>query len=42
VLVNGEIVMQDRTPTRHDEKQILTNARLANRDLVERISKLSF
>jgi 5-methylthioadenosine/S-adenosylhomocysteine deaminase len=42
VLVNGEIVMQDRAPTRHDEKQILTNARLANRDLVERISKLSF
>jgi 5-methylthioadenosine/S-adenosylhomocysteine deaminase len=42
VIVNGDIVMQDRTLTRQDEKQILTNARLANRDLVERISKLSF
>jgi 5-methylthioadenosine/S-adenosylhomocysteine deaminase len=42
VIVNGEIVMQDRTLTRHDEKQILTNARLANRDLMERVSKLSF
>jgi 5-methylthioadenosine/S-adenosylhomocysteine deaminase len=42
VIVNGEIVMQDRALTRHDEKQILTNARLANRDLMERVSKLSF
>jgi 5-methylthioadenosine/S-adenosylhomocysteine deaminase len=42
VIVNGEIVMQDRTLARHDEKQILTNAHLANRDLVERVSKLSF
>jgi 5-methylthioadenosine/S-adenosylhomocysteine deaminase len=42
VIVNGEIVMQDRALTRHDERQILTNARLANRDLMERVSKLSF
>jgi 5-methylthioadenosine/S-adenosylhomocysteine deaminase len=42
VIVNGEIVMQDRTLARHDEKQILANARLANRDLMERVSKLSF
>jgi 5-methylthioadenosine/S-adenosylhomocysteine deaminase len=41
VIVNGEIVMQDRTLARQDEKQILTNARLANRDLMERVSKLS-
>jgi 5-methylthioadenosine/S-adenosylhomocysteine deaminase len=42
VVVNGEIVMQDRALTRHDENQILTNARLANRDLMERVSKLAF
>jgi 5-methylthioadenosine/S-adenosylhomocysteine deaminase len=42
VIVNGEIVMQDRTLARHDEKQVLTNARLANRDLMQRVSKLSF
>jgi 5-methylthioadenosine/S-adenosylhomocysteine deaminase len=42
VIVNGEIVMQDRALTRHDERQILTNARLANRDLMERVSKFSF
>ena len=42
VIANGDIVMQDHTLARHDEKQILTNARLANQDLVERVSKLSF
>jgi 5-methylthioadenosine/S-adenosylhomocysteine deaminase len=42
VMVNGEILMRDRKLTRHDEKQILANARQANRDLMERVSKLSF
>jgi 5-methylthioadenosine/S-adenosylhomocysteine deaminase len=42
VMVSGEILMQDRKLMRHDEKQILADARQANRDLMERISKLSF
>ena len=42
VMVSGEILMQDRKLTRHDEKQILANARQANRNLMERVSKLSF
>ena len=42
VMMNGEILMRDRKLTRHDEKQILANARQANRDLMERVSKLSF
>jgi 5-methylthioadenosine/S-adenosylhomocysteine deaminase len=42
VMVSGEILMQDRKLLRRDEKQILADARLANRDLMERVSKLSF
>jgi 5-methylthioadenosine/S-adenosylhomocysteine deaminase len=42
VMVSGEILMQGRKLTRHDEKQILADARQANRDLMERVSKLSF
>jgi len=42
VMVSGEILMQDRKLLRHDEKQILADARQANRDLMERVTKLSF
>jgi 5-methylthioadenosine/S-adenosylhomocysteine deaminase len=42
VMISGEILMQDRKLTRHDEKQILADARQANWDLRERVSKLSF
>jgi len=42
VMVSGEILMQDRKLLRRDEKQILADARLANRYLMERVSKLSF
>jgi 5-methylthioadenosine/S-adenosylhomocysteine deaminase len=42
VMVSGEILMQDRKLLWRDEKQILADARLANRDLMERVTKLSF
>jgi 5-methylthioadenosine/S-adenosylhomocysteine deaminase len=42
VIANGEILLQDRMLVRHDEKRILTDARQANRDLMGRVSKLSF
>jgi 5-methylthioadenosine/S-adenosylhomocysteine deaminase len=42
VMVDGEIVMQDRRLVRHDEQRLLSDARLANRDLMERLSALSF
>jgi 5-methylthioadenosine/S-adenosylhomocysteine deaminase len=42
VMVNGEIVMQDRRLVRHDVQRLLSDARLANRDLMERLSALSF
>jgi 5-methylthioadenosine/S-adenosylhomocysteine deaminase len=42
VMVSGEILMQDRKLLRRDEKQILADARQANRDLMERVAKLSF
>jgi 5-methylthioadenosine/S-adenosylhomocysteine deaminase len=42
VIVNGDIVMQDRTLARHDEKQILADARRANQDLIKRVAGLSF
>src|SRR6266508_4908291 len=42
VMVSGEILMQDRKLLRRDEKQILADARQANRDLMERVNKLSF
>jgi 5-methylthioadenosine/S-adenosylhomocysteine deaminase len=41
VMVNGEILMQDRKLLRYDEKQILADARRANRDLTKRVNKLS-
>ena len=42
VMVNGEILMRDRQLQRIDERQILTDAKLAHRDLMERVSQLSF
>ena len=42
VIVNGEILMRDRRLTRLDEKKILADARVANRDLMERLNQLSF
>lgn len=42
VMVNGEILMQDRRLVRHEEQRLLSDARLANRDLMERLSALSF
>jgi len=41
-MVSGEILMQDRKLLRRDEKQILADARQANRDLMKRVTKLSF
>ncbi|HYA28733.1 MAG TPA: amidohydrolase family protein, partial [Acidobacteriota bacterium] len=42
VIVNGEIVMRDRQLTRLDEAQLIAEAKAANRDLMERVSGLSF
>jgi len=42
VIVNGEIVMRDRQFTRLEEPKILADAEAANRDLMERVSGLSF
>jgi len=41
VLVNGEVLMKDRTLTRLDEKKVLAEAKVANRDLMERVHSLS-
>src|SRR3990170_9034729 len=41
VIVDGEIVMRDRRLTRLDDKQILADAKIANRDLLERVNRLS-
>jgi 5-methylthioadenosine/S-adenosylhomocysteine deaminase len=41
VLVNGEVLMRDRGLTRLDERKILAEAKVAHRDLMERIGKLS-
>jgi len=35
-------LMRDRRLTRLDEKKILADARVANRDLMERLNQLSF
>jgi 5-methylthioadenosine/S-adenosylhomocysteine deaminase len=42
VIVDGEILMRDRRLSRADEKQILAAAKVAHRDLMERVSGLSF
>jgi 5-methylthioadenosine/S-adenosylhomocysteine deaminase len=42
VIVDGEIVMRDRCLTKLDDGKILADAKLANRDLMERVGNLSF
>ncbi len=42
VIADGEILMRERALVRHDEKQILADAKVAHRDLMERLSGLSF
>ena len=42
VLIDGAIVMRDRQLASLDHKQILADAKLANRDLLERVSGLAF
>lgn len=42
VIVDGEILMRDRQLTRLDGQKILAEAKLANRDLMQRVSRLSF
>ncbi len=42
VIINGEILMRDRQLTRLDDKRILADAKIANRDLIERVNQLSF
>ena len=41
VLVNGEVLMKDRVLTQLDEKEVLAEAKMANRDLMERVHSLS-
>jgi 5-methylthioadenosine/S-adenosylhomocysteine deaminase len=42
VIVDGEILMRDRQLTRLDDQKILAEAKRANRDLLDRVSTLSF
>ena len=42
VIVNGEIIMRERQFAHLDEKKILAGAKDANRNLMERVSGLSF
>jgi len=42
VIVNGEILLRDRRLTRLDDTKILADAKLANGDLMQRLSGLSF
>jgi 5-methylthioadenosine/S-adenosylhomocysteine deaminase len=42
VIVDGEVVMRDRRLTKLDDGKILADAKIANRDLIERVSRLSF
>jgi 5-methylthioadenosine/S-adenosylhomocysteine deaminase len=41
-IVNGEILMKDRQLIKLDDKKILADAKTANHDLMERLSRLSF
>ncbi|MGE5818371.1 MAG: amidohydrolase family protein [Deltaproteobacteria bacterium] len=41
VLVNGEVLMKDRVLIQLDEKEVLSEAKMANRDLMERVHSLS-
>ena len=42
VIVNGEILMRDRQLARLNERGVLSWAKTSNRDLMERLAKLSF
>jgi 5-methylthioadenosine/S-adenosylhomocysteine deaminase len=42
VIVDGEILMRDRQLTKLDGQKILAEAKFANRDLMQRVSRLSF
>ena len=42
VMVNGEMLLRDGKLTRHDEQQILVDARQVHRDLMTRLTSLSF
>ena len=42
VMVNGEMLLRDGKLTRHDEQQILADARQVHRDLMTRLTSLSF
>jgi len=42
VIVDGEVLMRDGELTRLDAKQVLADAKVAHRDLMERLSGLSF
>jgi 5-methylthioadenosine/S-adenosylhomocysteine deaminase len=42
VIVDGEILMRDRQFHRLDERRVLADAKLAHRDLMERVSQVSF
>jgi 5-methylthioadenosine/S-adenosylhomocysteine deaminase len=42
VIVNGDVLLKDRVLTRLDDKRILADAKIANRDLMERVNQLSF
>src|SRR5258705_3252807 len=42
VIVNGEILLCERALTQLDEKKILADAKVAHRDLMERVGGLSF
>jgi len=42
VMVDGEILMRDRQFHHIDERHVLIDAKVAHRDLMERVSQLSF
>jgi 5-methylthioadenosine/S-adenosylhomocysteine deaminase len=42
VIVDGEILMRDRQLKRHDDRKLLSDAKQANRDLMDRLKNLSF
>ena len=42
VMVNGELLMRDRKLVQQDEVKLVADAKEANRDLMERVSRLAF
>jgi 5-methylthioadenosine/S-adenosylhomocysteine deaminase len=42
VIVDGEVLMRDRQFTKLADQKILAEAKRANRDLMHRVSRLSF